>query len=319
VSRPRRAGGAPALLLALLAACAGPAEERAGARASDGSPAPGVSGDPPRRIVSLAPSATEILFALGAGERVVGVDAFSDFPPEARELPRLGGLLDPDLEATLRLAPDLAVLVPSEAEIARALREAGVRTLVVPHEDLADVERAILAIGRATGLHRRAERLAAAWRDELDRARVRRPDAGRPRVLFVVARDAGQVASLTAAGGRTYLDELIRFAGGRNVLAHSPVRYPQVSAEGVIRMHPDVIVEWAPAPPGSAGDGAPAGSARAAEWEELPGVPAVEAGRVHVLHEDLWLRPGPRLPEALRRLRRLVDGAAAGPRPLGSS
>jgi iron complex transport system substrate-binding protein len=317
VSALRRAGGAPALLLALLSACAGPAEDRGAARASGGSPAPSASGDP-RRIVSLAPSATEILFALGAGDRVVGVDAFSDFPPEARDLPRLGGLLDPDLEAMLRLAPDLAVLVPSEAEVERALREAGVRTLVVPHEDLDDVEWAVLAIGRATGLDGRAERLVAALREELDRARVRRTEAGRPRVLFVVARDAGQVASLTAAGGRTYLDELIRLAGGRNVLADSPVRYPQVSAEGVIRMRPDVIVEWAPAPPGPGG-GAPGGSARAAEWEELPGVPAVEAGRVHLLHDDLWLRPGPRVPEALRRLRRIVDGAEAGSGAVGSS
>jgi iron complex transport system substrate-binding protein len=125
----------------------------------------------------------------------------------------------------------------------------------------------------------------------------------------VVARDAGQVASLTAAGDRTYLDELVRLAGGRNVLADSPVRYPQLSAEGVIRLQPDVILEWAPGVPG-AGDGpAPEDPARLAEWERLPGIPAVERRRLHVLHDALWLRPGPRVPEALRRLAPLLDGS----------
>lgn len=300
------------LLLAAAAACGGrdeaPDFRSAAAETPAAADAPAAAGAP-RRIVSLAPNATEILFALGLGERVVGVDAFSDFPLEARSRPQLGGLLDPDLEATLRLAPDLVVLVPSEDDVARALASAGVRTLVVPHEDLGDVEEAILAVGRAAGVERRAAQLARGLREELARAAVERTEAERPRVLFVVARDAGQVASLTAAGGRTYLDELIRLAGGRNVLADSPVRYPQLSAEGVIRLRPDVILEWAPGVRGTGDRPSPEDPARLDDWRRLPGVPAVEGRRLHVLHDVLWLRPGPRVPEALRRLGPLLAGA----------
>ncbi|HEY7529469.1 MAG TPA: helical backbone metal receptor [Gemmatimonadota bacterium] len=307
-----------AALLTALPGCVGREGDRADVRPAGAASAPGSAPAAPRRIVSLAPSATEILFELGAGDRVVGVDAFSDFPPEALGRPRLGGLLDPDLESTLRLAPDLAVLVPSEAEVARALRAAGVRTLVVPHEDLRDVERAVRAIGEAVGESERARRLAARIREALARSRVDRPERERPRVLFVVARDAGRVAGVTAAGGRTYLDELVRLAGGRNVLAGSPVRYPQLSAEGIIRLRPDVILEWSPGPAG-AGDAAVAGDAgRVAEWGTLPGIPAVETARVHVLHDALWLRPGPRVPEALRRLRRILEPAPGTGWPLPS-
>ena len=265
----------------------------------------------PARILSLAPSVTEILFAIGAGERVVGVDGFSDFPPEARELPALGGLLDPDLEGMLGLRPDLAVVLDSQRETARALRAAGIPTLIVPHETLDDVQRAIRTIGRRVGLAVRAERMADSLAAALARGRVHVPEASRPRVLFVVAREPGQVASFTAAGAGTYLDELIRLAGGRNVLAGSAVRYPQVSAESALLLRPDVILDWAPE---ETFDGRGRGvtgerPARDADWSRLPGLPAVQRGQVHVLEEDLWIRPGPRVVRALERLRDILADA----------
>jgi iron complex transport system substrate-binding protein len=300
---PRLRAKCAALLV--LAACAGCRPEAAAP--SPDHEAPETLARSPSRILSLAPSVTEILFALGLGSRVVGVDSFSDFPPEARTLPRLGGLLDPDLEAMLRLRPDLVILLDSQAEVARSLEAAGVAALAVPHEDLADVERAVRAIGSRVGRAGRAGALADGIRVALERGRVQALEGSRPRVLFVVAREPGQVASLTAAGGRTYLDELIKLAGGRNVLRDSPVRYPQLSAESTLRLQPDVVLEWSPAPETATPDELERGDRRLiAEWTPLAGLPAVAAQRVHVLHEDFWLRPGPRVVEALARLKGLL-------------
>ncbi len=307
--RPRRrfaAGRRPrqvlrAILVLVLAAC------RPGDPATSGAPAE--ADGAPRRILSLAPSVTEILFAVGAGPQVVGVDAYSDYPPAARALPRLGALLDPDLEGMLRLRPDLGVLLPSQAETARALEAAGVATLTVPHETLADVGRATLAIGRRTGHLREAQALADSLHGVLSKSRAGvAPRGPRPRVLFVVSREAGQLGSFTAAGPGTYLDELIGLAGGENALGNSLARYPQVSAETALRLRPDVILEWTPAeasrrPRDLASDDA----RRAAEWLSLMDLPDQDPPAVHVVHDDLWLRPGPRVGQALDLLISLLE------------
>jgi iron complex transport system substrate-binding protein len=270
--------------------------------------------EPPRRILSLAPSATEILFAVGAGPQVVGVDAYSDYPPAARGLPRLGGLLDPDVEGMLRLRPDLVILLPSQAEVARALTTAGVPTLTVPHETLDDVERAILAIGERTGHAVPGRALADSLRRALARSRAaagRRAD--RPRVLFVIAREAGELGSFSVAGPGTYLDQLIALAGAENALRDAPTRYPQVSAETALRLAPDVILEWTPndtsAGPAQA---LAADGRRAAEWRGLFAAPAGRAPAVHILHDDVWVRSGPRVVAALGLLERLLAAETLG-------
>jgi iron complex transport system substrate-binding protein len=262
----------------------------------------------PRRILSLAPSVTEILFAIGAGGQVVGVDRYSDYPPEARRLPRLGALLDPDLEGMLRLRPDLAILLPSERETARALQAAGVATLTVPHETLADVERATLAIGGRTGHLREATALADSLRALLaGGGEDGSGSARRPTILFVVSREAGQLGSFTAAGAGSYLDELIALAGGTNAIADAPMRYPQVSAETALRLRPDIVIEWTPAETdGDPGSLAAADARRIAEWHGLLDRSGVSPAAVHVVHDDLWLRPGPRVAQALDLLRALL-------------
>ena len=266
------------------------------------------SAEPPRRILSLAPSVTEILFAVGAGPQVVGVDAYSDYPPAARGLPRLGALLDPDVEGMLRLRPDLVILLPSQAEVARALTTVGVPTLTVPHETLADVERAIVAIGERTGHAGPGQALVDSLQRALQRSRAAADRRGaRPRVLFVIAREAGQLGNFSVAGPGTYLDQLIGLAGAENALRDVPTRYPQVSAETALRLAPDVVLEWTPTDTsaGSAQILADDGR-RVAEWLGLLTAPARRAPAVHVLHDDVWLRPGPRVVEALGLLERLL-------------
>ncbi|MBA2563873.1 MAG: ABC transporter substrate-binding protein, partial [Gemmatimonadetes bacterium] len=155
--------------------------------------------------------------------------------------------------------------------------------------------------------------LADSLSDVLARERARTPSPARPRVLFVVAREPGQIASFTAAGRETYIDELIALAGGSNALSGSRIRYPQLSAESVLRLDPDVILEWSPlGPAGSAATEPPPAGADAGDWARLGGLSAVRSGRVHALHEDLWLRPGPRVGRALLLLKRLLAARRCG-------
>jgi|HubBroStandDraft_3_1064219.scaffolds.fasta_scaffold16826_3 iron complex transport system substrate-binding protein len=259
-------------------------------------------GTVPRRIVSLAPSLTETVFALGLGGRLVGVDDFSLLPPAYARLPRLGGLLNPNLERAVALHPDLALLVPSEGEVAAKLGRLGIATLVVPDETIADVERSFSAIARRCGRPRVGEVLAARFRAALAPERL----PGSPRVLMVVDHAPGRLAAVVAAGPRTYFDELLARLGARNVLADAPMRYPQVGVEEILARAPEAILELRNEPLAPA-----ARQTLLRDWQQLPGLPAVRHGRVTVLASDFVL-PGPRLPLLYRAMRAALAGVGAG-------
>lgn len=276
----------------------------AGALLAGAGPAPsptGTAGAPPRRIVAVAPSAVELLFALGLGDRVVGVGNYVTWPPEATRLPRLGGLLDPQLETVAYLRPDLAVLLPSERELGERLLALGVDVLVVPHESLADVERAAAAVAERAGVRQAGAGFAARWREELAPA----PLPGRPRVLLVVARQPGELGRPLVAGPGSFLAELLDRMGAANVFADAALPWPQVSLEEVVARDPELIVELQPQAPTAA-----EAAALRADWQRLPTLSAARAGRVIVLGGDHTLIPGPRLPRLYRELRAAVAAAA---------
>jgi iron complex transport system substrate-binding protein len=293
-SRPARLAAAVAAALAVLASSAG------GAAAPAAAPAIAV----PQRIIAVAPSAAELIFALGLGERVVGVGDYVQWPPEARALPRLGGLLDPRLETVAALRPDLAVLLPSERELGERLAALGIAVLVVPHESIADVERAALLIADRAGVPEAGRAFAARWRRELAPA----PLPYRPRVFLAIAREPGALGRPLTAGPGSFLAELLTRLGAENAFDDAPLAWPQVALEEVVARRPDVIVEL----PGRA---LPPGEAAALrdDWQRLAVLPAVRDGRVLVLDADYALVPGPRLPELYRELRRtLLAGAPGG-------
>src|SRR5262249_11731121 len=161
-------------------------------------------------ILSLAPSLTETLFALGLGPRVVGVDSYSAWPAAVASLPRLGGLFDPNLERAVSLHPDLALLLPSEHEAERRLKALGIPTLIGPTESLADVENSFRSIARRCGVPAEGERLAARWREELAPS----PVPGKPRVLVSVSREPRSLNGLLVAGPGTFYDEMVTRLGG---------------------------------------------------------------------------------------------------------
>lgn len=253
---------------------------------------------PPARIVSLAPSVTEILFALGVGERVVGVSTYCDYPPEAKRVDRIGTFLTPNVELILAKRPDLVIGVPSPGNRAPVenLQDLGLRVLIVDPEGVAAIATAIRDVARAVDVEAAGERLVRDIESKLAAIAARLADAPAPRVLMVVGR-----VPLVAAGRGTYQDELIRLAHGTNVAAPSGERWPHLSLEFAIKAAPEVIID------ASMGSESEPGSAAGREfWQQLPTIPAVRDRRLYGYRVDHLLRPGPRVPETLETMARYI-------------
>lgn len=254
----------------------------------------------PQRIVALTPSIAETLFALGLGRRVVGVGDYCDFPPEARALPQLGGLFNPNLERIVSLRPDLAVLIPSERDLGAKLGRLGVPPLIVRNESLADVERSFRTIAERCGVPAAGARLAAEWKREM----TPRPLSWKPRVMLSVGRQSGRLADVLVAGPGTFFDEILVRMGGINAFADAPTLYPQVSLEEVVARAPDVVLELRSEPVSPE-----VTAALVRDWRQLPQVPAVRRGRVTVLAGDYVAIPGPRLPRLEKAIRGALEAA----------
>lgn len=256
-------------------------------------PAAGSSGAPPRRVVSLAPSLTETVFALGAGDRLVGVTEQCDFPPAAADLPKTGTFLEPNVEAVLALQPDVVLAVPGPAnrDEVNLLRSLGVRVEVFDEKGVKGVFATIHRAGEVLGVPDRAASLEQRLRHGMRRV-TRRLEGAAPRpVLFLVNREPP-----IAAGAGTYQDDLIRLAGGTNVAAAAGRGWPRLSLEAILAFDPEVILD------GSMNGGDQPGRF----WSRFPNLRAVRSGRVHGPVPDALLRPGPRLVEALEALARFL-------------
>ncbi|MGH7541845.1 MAG: ABC transporter substrate-binding protein, partial [Gemmatimonadota bacterium] len=298
-----------ALLLATLAGCdrtAGGAPPHPAVRDDAGDPVPSAVRDdaggavspaaPVQRIVSLVPSLTEVLLALGAGDRIAGRTEFDD-DPRLVGVPSVGAAVPPSLEAIAALSPDLVVgwMLPGEEEAWRRLAALGIPVYRAEVETVADVRRHVGRFGRLLGLETEAAALSRRIGASLDSVASRVAGRARPSVLYVVWPDPPQTA-----GPGTYLDSLIAVAGGRNVFGDVAARWPTVSLEEVVRRRPDVLVIGSSTRDALPGGGGPLAGLRASPgWRELE---AVRAGRVLVVPSDLFDRPGPRVGEAARRL-----------------
>ncbi len=247
---------------------------------------------PVARVVSLSPSITETLFALGAGDRVVGVTRFCDYPPEAKEKPKVGGIIDPSLEAIVARKPDLVVAQKSQRLGAR-LRELGIATLEIENADIRQLIYSYHSVGAAIGAADQARKLARELESKLALIQKATAKTRSVKVLMVVGKQP-----LYVAGGRTFINELLSIAGGKNIFSDSHAPYPQVSLEEVIARSPEVIIEMTTMAGGKK-DEKPSGKLG---WERWSVLPAVASGRVYRVKEDSFLRPGPRLPEALVKL-----------------
>jgi iron complex transport system substrate-binding protein len=243
----------------------------------------------PGRIVCLVPAVTEMLFAIGAGPQVMAVSSFDTYPPEVANLPRVGALLDPDLERILSLRPDLVVVYGTQVELRQQLDRAGVPQFVYTHARLADVMSTIRDLGTHVGRTEQAHRVAADIETALDDIRTRVADRRRPRTLLVIGREPGTLRGIIASGGYGFLHEMLEIAGGENVFGDVARESVQATSELVLARRPEVILEIR---------GSPVSDDRArAAWSALSSVPAVRTGRIHIIGDQRAVVPGPRIAE----------------------
>ncbi len=258
----------------------------------------------PQRIVSLAPSLTETLFELGLGDRVVGVTDYCNFPPEVKKIKSVGGYVTPSFEAVAALRPDLLLLLPEHKEVKHNLEAMKVPILEVENRTVRAVLDSFRAIGRAAGAEARGNALSDGLQRRLDRIAGTVAGRPRPRVLLCVARrmtGAGGIGEIRVGAPGSFHGDLLAYAGADNAVPSGLIFYPEVSAEGLLKLDPDVIVELEP--------NAPADKVRV-EWSDLSSLRAVRTGRVLVFTQDFLAIPGPRLMRFIEDLARALHPEA---------
>lgn len=255
----------------------------------------------PRRIVSLAPSLTEIIFYLGLEDRLVGATKYSTYPPAATLIPRVGSYVDINIERIVSLRPDLIIATAdgNQPEKVALLERAGLPVFIVNPRNIRQVVDTVASLGHLFGIGPRAARLAQQLSEQIDTIVAK--TAGRPRPLVFLQINAKPIMT---ANSNSFLHDLIHLAGGRNMAADEPVTYPRISIEEVIRRRPEVIIISSMQRDGDF-------AAAQEQWLRWPLIPAVRNQRVHLVDSDLTDRPSPRVVEGLETIARLLHPRAA--------
>jgi len=239
-----------------------------------------------------------MLFAMGAGDRVVGVGSYDRFPSEVDKLPRVGALLDPDVERIIALKPDLVVLYGTQTELRKSLDRANIPYFPYTHRGLSDITATMRDLGARVGVAAQADALAKRVETQLDAVRKRVAGKPRPRTLLVFGREAGSLRNIDASGGQGFLHDMLEAAGAADVLADVHQQSVMMSTEMVLGRAPDVIIELRYTREDAASD--------LSAWQTLPSVPAVRNRRVYLLRGEEFVVPGPRVAAATEQLARTL-------------
>ena len=245
---------------------------------------------PAQRIVSLAPSITETLFAVGAGDQVVGVTDYCNFPEGAREKTRVGGVVNPSVETIISLKPDLIILSMegNVREDFNKLLSFGIPVFVTNPRSLAGIHKSIVDIGVLTGHAEEAAQLVVGLKAREDSV-AQRVGTDKKRILFIVS-----LQPLIVVGGKSFLAELIDRAGGLNVAAGSPSTFPTYSRESVVKENPEFLFVMS--------DVVADVNQLVTLYPEWKGIEAVRTGNIHRVDADIVSRPGPRAVDGLETL-----------------
>ena len=252
--------------------------------------------DHPVRVVALAPSITEIVFALGQEKRLVGISRFSDFPKEALHLPQVGSYIQPDIEKIISLNPDICIAVKdgNPRVVADRLESLHIPVYAVDPLDMGAIMTMILQIGDLLNAGDRAQAIVAGMETRIDRVRERvMRTKQRPGVFFQIG-----ISPIVSVGKGTFINELIRMAGGTNLCAGYS-SYPRLSREQVLALAPDVLVVTTMTRDISVDQ-------IKAEWADWTQIPAVQNGRIAIVDSGIFDRPTPRQVDALEQLVRII-------------
>jgi len=261
------------------------------------------AGGPAKRLVSISPSTTEAIFALGAGNRLVGRSRYCDYPPEVRGVPAVGGFVDPSFEAVIALKPDLVVGVqgPGLRDFAERLDARGIDTYFPPTQSIREINAMLVALGKLLGDEQAGQRVVDRITSQTATVAAAIVNRRRPRALVVFG-----LRPIVVAGPGSFPDEMLRLAGGENVVRTERTRFPTLGIERVLALDPDVIVDTT-------------GVAMREEVSvsrDLPGWSEVRAARDnHIIRvsDDRVLRPGPRVGEGLTVLAKALHPGVALP------
>jgi len=255
----------------------------------------------PERIVSLAPSITESLFALGLGDKVVGVTAYCKYPEEAAKIEKIGGYSDANLEKIVALHPDLVVATVEHSSLQLYLKQMGIPVLAVSNSSCAAICSSFVRIGKMCNAERKADSLVKVFTDKLSEDTS--DGDVHPKVLLCVGRvnpGEGAIKSVYVAGAGTVYNEIIHAAGGVNAITDSKPEYPRLSPEGIIAVSPDIIIDIASAMSDYNCD------VLVKDWFSLEYIPAVKSQNVYCISENYATVPGPRLVYLIDNLKQII-------------
>ncbi len=260
------------------------------------------------RVVSLAPSITETVFAIGAGDRLVGNTEWCNYPKAARSVPRVGGYMTLDAERVLAVHPDAILMLAEHGHLRARAAELGIPVVMLDNKTVPDILTTIRHLGRLLDHRQEASRLVAEIEGRMAAVRKRAKDSFRPRVLVTVGRNMGSqgIDSVCCVGRTPFHNELVELAGGTNA-CELDQPYPRIGPEGLLRMDPDIIIDLMDS------HATPEDLEKArTEWLGNGRLKAVQTGRIHVLAGDYTVVPGPRFILLLEQFAGIIHPEAEG-------
>jgi iron complex transport system substrate-binding protein len=257
----------------------------------------------PQRIICAVPNITEIVFALGQGDRVVGISEFTTYPPEALDKPKIGGYIDPNLERIISLEPDLIIVISVNSKLHSLCKERGIQMLHLEIENLQTLYKGIKTIAETLGCDDEGSRLVQSMKDGVQRVIEQAANVpSKPNVFLCLSRMEGEMTDMFTVTRDTFLGELVELAGGNNIFGDLNDRYPQISKESLLKREPDVIIELRPE------DINLSRSIKEItnDWNELSSIPAVANGNIQVVTDDYIKIAGPRIVQSAERMLQLI-------------
>ncbi|PHS68530.1 MAG: ABC transporter substrate-binding protein [Methylophaga sp.] len=258
----------------------------------------------PQRIITLAPSITETVFALDLGDSVVGVTDYCDYPPTASKLPKVGGFINPNFEAILSLQPDLVILLSQHQKVIQQLSQLNIPTLAVDNSTLKGITESIKTIGQATDQTKQSAQLLANIDQKINYIQSKTAHLSKPSVLISMGHSLGgeQLNTVYIAGQNDFYNDLISLAGGQNVYQQTQIKVPSLSVEGILQLNPDIILDIFP----EADDHHADLSQVLKQWQKLKFVNAVKHDHIYFIEQNYATIPGPRIFLLLEKIAKFI-------------